>query len=421
MNQALISRSTNVQAALMARAMKTLDADGIIHPDSRRRARTRDHAQLNFEMMMAQSGMMPLNTYGDMSGRRFNFQSPPYAVKRVGTTKDGANDAAFTTYDSTGAFLVGELERLDYTMHMPLISVEYSRDVDMRTDSTVADEFSSFTYSTFASPGGLGAGNGIRNGKAWISKETTQVSGTSVDIAKVQQPLHLWALELKYDVTELESSARVGRPIDVQKLTAINEKHEMDVDEQVYVGDATYADTGLFNSAAVTNVTNVAAGAASSTLWSAKTPAEILSDVNAIIQSTWAASGWAVMPARLMLPPAQFGYISTQIISTGAGNISILKFLLENNVLVATGRGRLEILPSKWLIGAGSGGTLGTTGTVDRMTCYTKQERFVRYPMSGIQRTPIQYDGLWHKAVYYCRLGALEVVYPETLSYRDGI
>lgn len=421
MNQAQISRSTNVQAALMARAMKTLDAMGIEHPDSRRRSKTRDHAQLDLAAMMAASGTMPLNTYGDHLGKRFGFQTPPYAVKKVGGTHDAANGTQFTTYDSTGAFLVGELERLDYTMHMPLMSVEYSRDVDMRTDSTIADEFSSFTYSTFGSPGGLGTGNGIRNGKAWISKETTQVSGTSVDIAKVQQPLHLWALELKYDVAELESSARVGRPIDAQKLVAINKKHEMDVDEQVYVGDSSYGDTGLFNAASVTNVANLPNGAAASPLWSSKTPAEILSDVNASIQSAWAATGWAVMPNRLMLPPAQFGYISTQIISTGAGNISILKFLLENNVLVATGRGRLEILPSKWLVGAGSGGTLGTAGTVDRMVCYTKNPEYVRYPMSGIQRTPIQYDGLWHKSVYYCRLGVLEVVYSDTLAFRDGL
>lgn len=418
MNQNLrISRSTNVAAALAARAMGCLAADGIKHPDERRRVRTRDHA------MPQPVGYGAINMFGDMAGQRFGFTTPNYRIDpKPGMTKDGAsNEPTYRTYDSTGAFLVGELERLDYTMHMPLVSVEYTRDIDIRTDATIADELSSFTYSTFASAGGLGSGNGIRNGKAWISKEATQVPGTSVDIAKVQQPLHLWALELKYSVPELESAARVGRPIDSYKLEAINEKHEMDCDEQVYVGDIPTASTGLFNHASVTNVSNLPNGASASPLWSSKTPSEILADVNAIIQSTWAASGWKVMPNRLMLPPAQYGQISTQIISTGAGNISVLRFLLENNVLVATGRGRLEILPSKWLIGSGSGGTIGTTGTVDRMMCYTKEQRFVRYPMTGIQRTPIQYDGLWHKSVYFCRLGVLEVVYPETLAYRDGL
>jgi hypothetical protein len=44
--------------------------------------------------------------------------------------------------DSTGAFLIGELERLDQTLHMPLAAVTWSRDIDLREDVTLADEFS---------------------------------------------------------------------------------------------------------------------------------------------------------------------------------------------------------------------------------------------------------------------------------------
>ena len=50
------------------------------------------------------------------------------------------NDA-FATYDqatvdSTGAFLVNELERLDPMMHEPLASVTWQRDIDLREDVT---------------------------------------------------------------------------------------------------------------------------------------------------------------------------------------------------------------------------------------------------------------------------------------------
>ena len=73
------------------------------------------------------------------------------------------------------------------------------------------------------------------------------------------------------------------------------------------------------------------------------------------------------------------------------------------------------------LIGAGSGGTLGTTGTVDRMIAYTKDKQYVRYPMTLLQRTPVQYSSIYHLTTYYCRLGVVEVVYPETIGYRDGL
>jgi hypothetical protein len=325
------------------------------------------------------------------------------------------------TVDSTGAFLIGELERLDPTLNMPLAAVTFGRDMGMREDVTVADDASSFTLSTFAAPGSLGDGAGIRNGKSWVGKNASQIAGLSVDIGKYPQPLTPWAMELKWTILELESAARAGRPIDAQKYEGLKLKHQMDIDEMVYVGDAQLNVAGLLNHAGVTNVSNVPNGASASPLWSTKTPAEILADVNALIQSCWAASGYAVMPSRIGLPPLQYGYIATQIISVAAGSISILKYLKENNIITAAGQGQLDFYPMKWAVGAGAGGTIGTSGTVDRMVAYTKDNKYVRYPMTTLQRTPVQYQSINHNTTYYCRLGVLELVYPETIGYRDGL
>lgn len=363
-----------------------------------RRMSFRDH-------MTFDAGYRSLDAMGNMVGRPLgnSFQ-----------THDGR------TVDSTGAFLVGELERLDLTLHDPLAAVTWGRDIDLRDDVTIADEVSSFTLSNFASAGGLGAGQGIGNGKAWIGKSTDQVSGVGVDIAKTPHPLIPWGLELKYTILELESAAKLGRPVDQQKYQALQLKHQMDIDEMVYIGDTNQAQTGLVNNMLVTNVSNVVNGAGGSPLWTTKTPDEILSDVNSWITSVWAASAWAVMPERLMLPPAQFGYISTQKVSQ-AGNVSILKYIQENSILTTSGKGKLEILPLKWLIGAGVGGTVGVVNGHDRAVVYTKDSQRVRYPMTLLQRTPIQYDSIYHKTTYFCRLGCVEVVYPETIGYFDGL
>lgn len=331
-------------------------------------------------------------------------------------THDGSR-----TVDSTGAFLVGELERLDMTAHEPLVNITYGRDVDLREDVTIADEVSSFTNSTYGSAGGLGTGNGIGNGKAWVGKESTQISNVTVDIAKTAKLLRPWALELKYTILELESAAKLGRPVDVQKFDALKLKHQMDIDEMVYYGDPTLGAYGLTNQPTTSvNAFNVPAGASTFTQWNKKTPAEILADVNYALTTVWAQAGYAVVPDRMLLPPTQFGYISTQTVST-AGNISILRYIQENNILTTSGRGKLDIFPLKWLVGAGVGGTLGQTGTVDRMMVYSKNKQHVRYPMTLLQRTPIQYDSLWHKTTYFCRLGELETPYAQTMAYFDGI
>ena len=330
------------------------------------------------------------------------------------------------TVDSTGAFLVGELERLDQTLHEPLAMVSWGRDIDLREDVSIADEVSSFTLTSYASAGGLGTGNSIGNGKAWIGKSTDQVSGVGLDIGKIPHPLRPWGLEIKYTILELESAAKLGRPIDNQKYEALQLKHQMDIDEQVYIGDTGTGDTGLVNNSLVTPQ-NVVPGAAGATQWQGtganpvpKTPDEILADVNTALTTVWANAAWAVIPSRLLLPPAQFGYISTAKVSL-AGNVSILKYVQENNLLTTSGKGKLDVFPAKWLIGAGAGGTIGTTGTVDRMMVYTKDRKRVRYPMTLLQRTPIQYDSIYHKSTYFCRLGVVELVYPETMGYFDGI
>lgn len=331
------------------------------------------------------------------------------------------------TVDSTGALLVGELERLDPTIHEPLIETSWGRDLPLREDVTIGDDWSSFTNNNIGAVGGAGTGNGIRNGKSWAGKVTTQAPGVGVDISKTISPLTPWLNEVKYTIFELEAAARTGRPIDQQKIDVVQTKYQMDADEQAYVGDSTIYNNGalgvggLLNSPQVTNFSAVPNGAAAATQWTTKTPAEILADINAMLFSAWAASGYKVMPKKIGLPPSQFGYIATQIISVAAGNISILKYVAENNIVTASKKGELEFVPMKWAVGAGVGGTIGTAGTVDRMVAYTQEKKYVRFPLTPMQRTPIQYDSIYQKFSYYCRLGVVEFPYPETVAYRDGI
>src|SRR6266516_854966 len=116
------------------------------------------------------------------------------------------------TVDSTGAFLIGELERLDQTMHMPLVNYTWARDIDLRQDVSISDEVSSFTNSTFAAPGGLGMSQSIGGGKSWQGKVSNQAPGMGLDISKTVSPLTVWEQELKYTILELESAAKLGRP-----------------------------------------------------------------------------------------------------------------------------------------------------------------------------------------------------------------
>lgn len=307
------------------------------------------------------------------------------------------------TIDSAGAFLIGELERLDQTLHAPLASVTWSRDIDLREDVSIADETSSFTNSSFAAAGGPSP-----TGKSWIGKDANSIQGMALDIGKTATPLPLWGMELGWTIPELESAQKLGRPVDQQKYAGMQLKHNMDIDEQVYIGDSTLGLYGLVNSPTVTNSTNAQTGD-----WATATPQQMLDDVNELINSTWAASGYAICPSKLLLPPIQYSKLVGTLVSS-AGNISVLEFLRQNSLANSVNGRPLDIQPLKWLYQRGA-------ANANRMMVYTQDQHRVRFPLVPLQRTPLEYRSIYQLTTYFGRLGAVEFVYPETLGYRDGI
>lgn len=319
------------------------------------------------------------------------------------------------TLDSTGAFMVGELERLDQTANEPLVEFTWSRDIFIRSDVTAADEVASFTNMAFAMAGGINP-----QGINWVSHEGNAIAGPSLDIAKTPQAMRLWAAEVKCTVPELVQSQQLGRPIDASKVEAMNLKRNIDLDRLVYLGDSDEKFGGLINSDdKVGSVSNVQNGAKGTPQWRTKTADEILRDVNDVLTSAWGESGWKVMPNRLLLPPDQYGYIAQAKVSE-AGNMSILTYVLENNISARSGT-PLDILPLKWLVGAGDGGTPMQLGTVDRMVAYNRDKKYVQYPMTELQLTPVQFRSLFQIVVYWARFGQVEFRYGTTVAYRDGI
>lgn len=316
------------------------------------------------------------------------------------------------TKDSTLAYYVNQLENLDKRLYEPLVAVSWGRDVKLRPGITMSNESTSFIRSAFAGPATLS--NSLTNGgnMPWISAETVDIPGISVNGQKITLPLRLLARELTYTSVELDRSQLTGQSIDTQKMDALNLLYQMNTDQMVYVGSSDVGATGLLNNASI-SLMAVPNGATGSPLWTQKTPDEIVFDINTLITNAWAAAAYAVCPGSLLLPPAKFAYISSQKVSS-AGNVSILKYIKDNCIALEVNGRPLEINPVKWLPG------LGTDGE-DRMVAYTNDESRVRFPMVPIRRETAYYRGIRFAAPYLWAFGEMEIVYPETVFYADGI
>ena len=323
------------------------------------------------------------------------------------------------TIDSTGSFLIGQLEQLDRTIHEPLQSFKWSRDINVRTDATIGHDFTSFTNSAMASVGGIDPTK-----KAFISKDSTTLPNVALDIGKTVSPLIPWGLECNFSIFELESAMMTtGGSIDEQKFNALKKKHQQDIDIQVYLGDTNIPNAyGLLNSPQVTTGAVAANGTGSSTLWINKTPQQILADVNAILTAAWTASAFEYVPSKLLVSPVVLGYLSQTIISIGGvgGGMSILTFLEQNSICLRENGRPLQVLSSKWCTGTNNGNALGVNAT-DMIFAYTQQYDLVRFPMVPMMGLPVQFKGIHQVRPYVCKLGLVEFVYPETLISAYGV
>lgn len=303
------------------------------------------------------------------------------------------------TVDQAGIFLVGELERLDQASNLPLVSYKWSRDMPLRSDVSIADEFSSFTNTDLAAAGGVNP-----NGKNWIGKNSTALAQTNLYIEKTAQPLSLWGMELGWTLPELASAQQVGRPIDSQKYDAMQLKWQMDIDEQVYIGDKDLNMPGLLT---LTQVTPISAAKA----WDTATPDEIVQDFNLILSQGWVSSGYAICPAKVGLAPELFGLLASKKVSD-AGNISVLEYVKINCIAFQENGVPLEIVSMKWASKRGASGA-------HRVVAYTQDEKFIRFPLVPLLNTPLEYRGLYQLTTYYGRLGQVETPYGNTISYMD--
>ena len=305
------------------------------------------------------------------------------------------------TIDNSGAFLIGQLERFDPVLNMPLLAYTWSRDVDLREDVSIADEISSFSNSSFAAPSSVGT-----DGESWISNSTNVIAGVDLDITKTSLPLTPWSRQLSWTVFELASALQMGRPIDSQKLDAMNQTYQLNVDRQVYVGSTILGVKGLFNQAGV-KVINAAKA------WANSTAMEIVKSINDGLTTAWKQTGRAVVPDSLRLPPDQYALLSSLIVSD-AGNRSLLDYLSENTIAYKQNGKPLDIQPVKWL-------EAGAMQNVNRMVFYTKDRKYVQFPLVPLQRTPMEYRDLRQLVTYYSKVGAVELRYSDTMLYVDGI
>ena len=326
-------------------------------------------------------------------------------------TLDAGGFTGTMTQDSVNAgmaFLNAELEKRDPRLLEPLQSVTWPRDVVAKTGGGWV-EYSSQYFVDYATAGGITAGI--------IGGETNNIPIMQANVNKDVWQVFTFANILKVPFVDQQKLQGIGRSLDDLLDKGIRLNYNKVLDYVVYNGIPQLGITGLVNNP---NVTAALApnGASGFSQWNKKTPDEILADINSVLTSTWTNSEYDLtgMANHIGIPAAQFGYINTTNISQ-AGSVSILKYVLENNLAVSQGRELVIVPMGFWLPGAGTGGT-------DRMIAYVNDEDRVNFdltvPLSRVMTQPDVRE-MAYLTSYAAQIGQLKTLYLQTITYLDGI
>ncbi|MBD5153093.1 MAG: DUF2184 domain-containing protein [Oscillibacter sp.] len=312
------------------------------------------------------------------------------------------------TMDAAGiasgmAFLESELEKRDPLLRKPLTSVTYPRDIVVKTGGGWVDYVSA-----------QAVGYGITGGSGDSPIQAGGSNGLPIIQANLEKGLykaHTFAAALRVMWVEMQKANYIGRSLDQLLQDGMRMAYDKHMDQNVYIGVEEYGSTGLLNNP------NVTESAVTGGTWATKTKEQILADINSAITQVWEAAEYDedAMPNHILLPYEQYTYILNTMV-TELATETIMDYVLKNNVAAKNGKS-LYIGATKWCKGAGTGGA-------DRMAVYVNHERFLQVeelvPLARVMSQPNAANFCYDTA-YAANLSEVELFYPQTMMYFDGI
>jgi len=338
----------------------------------------------------------------------FNVTTAPSA-RNMALPSKGLVRTGDAAIDSGGAFLVSELEKRETELRKPLTSLTYSRDVPIKIGGGWVESISAMNVN-YGVTGGSGDGpvhaggsNGIPIVQAGVGKDSFKT--------------HAFALALRIMFVDMQRSSFIGRSLEQLLNEGLRLTYDKHKEQNIYTGLEQYGHTGLLNDPNITAVNVSGTGTGGSTKFKDKTPQQILSDFNDALTTAWADAEYdlSALPNHILLPYEQYNYLLTTPTSALATE-TILDYIQKNNAARKNGSD-LFIGATSWCKGAGAGGT-------DRMAVYTHSDRFLAFeelvPLARVMTQPNAAQACYD-STYMANLSQLEIFYPQTIHYFDGI
>lgn len=225
-----------------------------------------------------------------------------------------------------------------------------------------------------------------------------------VDTFVLEEPVKVKSVgaAYRYDLQELRSSAMSGSRLEVRRAQTARMAVERKLDEIAAIGDAAAGLGGFLTNA------NVPLVVLPNGTWSTATSAEIIEDLNFLVQSVITNTLEIHTPDTVLLDTASFAIVSQKPVSAD-NQTTVLQSFLKNNPYI-TGVDQWTRL-----------NTADAAGTGPRIMTYNRNPLYVEQEIpQEFEQLPPQPKGLKFLIPCHARTGGTIWHYPRSAAYADN-
>lgn len=190
------------------------------------------------------------------------------------------------------------------------------------------------------------------------------------------------------------------------------------VEQTVFFGNADMNFLPLLNYPGI-SAAMLPEGASGSTEWSSKTPIEVFNDINNALVAVWRNSRTIFKPTTVLVDLDSYALLSQPATigspTSAAVLTSILEYTLQNATIRRLTNRPLEIIPIRYLAGAGTAGT-NRMIVMDR----SRKNQCLPFPMPFTLSQPVPAD-LAAKLFTETKFGSYHVRQQGSIAYFDGL
>lgn len=251
--------------------------------------------------------------------------------------------------------------------------------------------------------------NGTTGVAKFVNGSGTDRPLASLEGARILRGLASCALDYAYSYDELQAAAMMpGMRLDPMLAEGARRGHMQLLNDVLLWGNGGLNMVGLVNHPNISQAL-AADNGSGSTFWSAKTPAQIIADVNGLINGQRARTLGVYPVNRVLLPQTEYMLIATTKLGVGDGNLTILDFLRNAHPGVSFE----ELLE----LDAGlSNGNLSESCALAYHDRVVSGQTSVLFRQFGVQQINLQFRVPCHS-----RIGGIKLDAPIAVSRLNGI